>query len=301
MPFAGELAALTTAFLWSFTSLFFTSASRRIGAYWLNKLRIPFAVIFLGTTLFLTTGSLFPENTTARSAFYLVASGIIGLSIGDYFLFSAFVMLGTRLTLLIFSVSPIITAVIAWFILGETIGLRGLAGIAVTLGGVAWVTRERKYSANGEQKGQFSRKTAGVLMALGGAAGQAIGLVLAKAGMEEGLAPLGATFIRMTAAAGAIWIFGLLRGDTGELMEVVKNRRAILLALGGSVCGPFLGVWMSLVSIKYTATGIAAAIMATVPVLVIPLVVIVYNEKVTWRAVMGAVITVGGIFLLLLK
>ena len=138
-------------------------------------------------------------------------------------------------------------------------------------------------------------------MALGGAAGQAIGLVLAKAGMEEGLAPLGATFIRMTAAAGAIWIFGLLRGDTGELMEVVKNRRAILLALGGSVCGPFLGVWMSLVSIKYTATGIAAAIMATVPVLVIPLVVIVYNEKVTWRAVMGAVITVGGIFLLLLK
>src|SRR3972149_7419975 len=110
MPFAGEFAALTTAFLWSFTSLFFTSASRRIGAYWVNKLRIPFAVVFLGITSLIITGTFLPEDLTARSSLLLVASGIIGLSIGDFFLFSAFVMLGTRLTMLVFSVSPIITA-----------------------------------------------------------------------------------------------------------------------------------------------------------------------------------------------
>ncbi len=72
------------------------------------------------------------------------------------------------------------------------------------------------------------------------------------------------------------------------------------LALGGSICGPFLGVWMSLVAVKYTATGIAAAIMATVPILVIPLVIIFYHEKVTLKAVLGAIVAVGGVTLLFL-
>ncbi len=301
MPLLGEFAALTTAFLWSFTSLFFTSASRRIGAYWVNKLRIPFAVVFLGTTLLISTGTLFPDVISSRSAFFLIASGVIGLSIGDFFLFSAFVMLGTRLTMLVFSVSPIITALIAWIFLGETIGIWGLTGIGLTLTGVAWVSLERRVEVGAPTKDDARKKGLGLLMALGGASGQAIGLVLAKAGMSEGVTPLPATFIRMLSAAIAVWLFGLLRRDSRELATVIKNRRAILLALGGSVCGPFLGVWMSLVSIKHTETGIAAAIMATVPVLVIPLVILVYKEKVSARAFIGAVVTVGGIFLLFLK
>jgi drug/metabolite transporter (DMT)-like permease len=301
MPLLGEFAALTTAFLWSFTSLFFTSASRRIGAYWVNKLRIPFAVVFLGTTLLISTGTLFPDVISSRSAFFLIASGVIGLSIGDFFLFSAFVMLGTRLTMLVFSVSPIITALISWIFLGETIGIWGLTGIGLTLTGVAWVSLERRVEVGAATKDDARKKGLGLLMALGGASGQAIGLVLAKAGMSEGVTPLPATFIRMLSAAIAVWLFGLLRRDSRELATVIKNRRAILLALGGSVCGPFLGVWMSLVSIKHTETGIAAAIMATVPVLVIPLVILVYKEKVSARAFIGAVVTVGGIFLLFLK
>jgi len=118
--------------------------------------------------------------------------------------------------------------------------------------------------------------------------------------MGQNIQPLQATFIRMISAAIAIWMFGFLRGDTKEVAEKFSNRRAILLALGGSVCGPFLGVWLSLVSIKYTETGIAAAIMAIVPVMVIPLVVLFYKEKVSWRAVIGAMIAVGGVFLLFL-
>ena len=299
MPYAGELAALTTAVLWSFTSLFFTSAGRRIGSYHLNKFRIPIAAVFLAVTLLLTSGRLLPEGASTGSYYYLISSGIIGLSIGDLCLFSAFVMIGPRLTLLIFAVSPIMAALIAWVMLAERLGLVAIAGIAITVAGIVWVTAERQADRNNRQF--RGRKWQGVVLALCGAAGQAAGLVLAKAGMGETVEPLQATFIRMVAAAAAVWLFGLLKGDNSETLRKIKDRRAMALALGGAVGGPFLGVWLSLIAIKYTETGIAAAIMATVPVLVIPLVIIFYKEKVSIRAFIGAVITAGGVALFFIR
>jgi len=304
MPYPGEFAALATAFLWSFTSIFFTSASRRIGAYHLNKFRIPMAVVFLGALLLITTGRLLPSGISASSYYYLIGSGIIGLVLGDLCLFSAFVVLGTRLTLLIFAVSPIIAALGAWIIIGESLAFQAIVGIIITISGIAWVTSERRFknATSGPNNSSSGRSLGiGILLALGGAAGQAIGLVLAKAGMGQSLDPLPATFIRMISAAAAVWLFGFMKGDTLKTLSYIKNHRAMLLSLGGSICGPFLGVWLSLVAVKNTEAGIAAAIMATVPVLVIPLVIIFYKEKVSPRAILGAVITVGGVVLLFLS
>jgi drug/metabolite transporter (DMT)-like permease len=301
MPFAGELAALTTAVLWSFTSLFFTSASRRIGSYWLNKIRILFAVILLGATLLLTTGRLLPSDISSTSYFYLILSGIIGLSIGDASLFKAYVVIGPRLSLLVFSVSPIITAIFAWIFLGEKLGTLAIFGIIATVSGMAWVTGERTSKSNGSNAHDKKKLKFGILLAIGGAAGQAIGLVLAKAGMGNTISALSATFIRMAAAVVSIWLFSLIRGDLKEAKEKFRDTRALLLALGGSITGPFLGVWMSLVAVKLTHAGVAAAIMATTPVLVIPLVILVYKEKVSWRAFIGAVFAAAGVAILFLQ
>ncbi|SYZ74633.1 conserved membrane hypothetical protein [Candidatus Zixiibacteriota bacterium] len=301
MPFLGELAALSTAVLWSLTSLFFTSASRRIGSYWLNKIRILFAAILLGITLFLTTGHLLPPGITSRSYILLILSGIIGLSMGDACLFQAYVIIGPRLSLLIFTVWPIIAAVTAWIFLGESLGFQAIIGILITVAGMVWVTAERNTNGNQISHSERKRIKLGIILALGGAAGQAIGLVLAKAGMGDTLLPLPATFIRMLAAVVAIWLFGIVRGDLRDFKSKFADKRAVLLAFGGAIVGPFLGVWMSLVAVQHTKTGVAAAIMSTVPVLVIPLVIIFYKEKVSPRAIIGAVITVAGVALLFLR
>lgn len=298
MLYLGEFAALTTAVLWSFTSIFFTSAGKRIGSYHLNKIRIPTAVIFLGIMLLITDGRLIPSGISNNSYYYLILSGVIGLSLGDLCLFSAFVMIGARKTLLIFAVSPIIAAITAWIILGETLGIYAILGIVITISGIAWVITGRD---NENNKGQKQGSQAiGILLAVGAAAGQAIGLVLAKAGMGDTLDPLPATFIRMVAAAAAVWLLGLFRGDNTETFRKLKDSKSVLLMIGGSICGPFLGVWMSLMAVKYTEAGIAAAIMATVPILVIPLVVIFYKEKVPVRATIGAIMAAGGVAILFL-
>jgi len=291
---------LGTAVLWSFTSIFFTLASRLIGSYQLNKLRIPLAAVFLFGMLFITTGNLWPENVNNQAYMYLIISGIVGLSLGDLCLFRAFVIIGTRLTLLIFAISPIIAAVTAWIMLGEQLGIYAILGILITISGIWWVTVERRLD-NNSKSGKFSSNGLGIILAIAAAAGQAIGLVLAKAGMGEGLAPLPATLIRMVAATAAIWLFGFFKGDTIETLGKIKNRKMMFLALGGSICGPFLGVWLSLVAVKHTEAGIAMAIMGTVPVLVIPLVIIFFKEKVSIRALVGAIITAAGVALLFLS
>lgn len=302
MPYLGEIAALTTAFLWSFTSLFFTSAGRRIGSYWVNKFRIPVAIVLLGGTLLIATGRILPAEVTANAYYYLIASGIIGLAVGDTFLFRAFVILGPRLTLLVFTTSPIITAITAWILLGETLSWIAIIGIGVTLAGIAWVTAERQYdqikSSRTNSYADTGSKATGIMLALLGAAGQAIGLVLAKAGMEDGLDPLPATFIRMISAGVVIWAYSFISGDFKEAAKRYRDRKAILLTVGGAICGPFLGVWMSLVAVHHTEAGIAASIIATVPVLVIPLVILFYKEKVSPRAIFGAVLAIAGVVIL---
>ncbi|MCP4704241.1 MAG: DMT family transporter [candidate division Zixibacteria bacterium] len=294
------MAALTTAFLWSFTSIFFTLAGRRIGSYWVNKFRMPLASVFLAITLFITTGQLLPNDVSSYAFIYLTLSGIIGLALGDTCLFRAFVILGTRLTLLVFTVSPIIAALTAWILLGEKLGLMAILGIGITVGGVAWVTAERSQKEEKNNYADQGSKITGILLAVGGAAGQAIGLVLAKSGMSDGIDPLPATFIRMITATAAIWLFSLFKGDIKKTITKLKDSRALWWALGGTICGPFLGVWLSLVAVNNTEAGIAAAIMATAPVLVIPLVIIVYKEKVSIRAFIGAIIAAGGVALLFL-
>jgi len=300
MQFTGELAALATAILWSFTSIFFTLASQRIGSYHLNKVRIPLAVFFLAGMLLLKSGRLLPPDVQNESYYYLIASGIIGLSIGDFFLFSSFVVLGTRLTMLIFASSPILAALMAWMMLGEHLGFLAIFGILLTIGGIIWVVSERQPSTQKNQPKIRKKLFPGVLLALGAGAGQAAGLVLAKAGMEGNLDPLPATFIRMSAAAIAVWMFGFIRNDNLQTLKKLNTRKTWLFTIGGSICGPFLGVWLSLISVKHTEAGIAAAIMATVPVIVIPLVIFVFKEKVSSRAVIGAFITVAGVAILFL-
>jgi len=299
MIYAGELAALLTAFLWSFTTLFFTSAGRLIGSRWVNRIRIPMAVILLGTLYFITSGYFWPSGVNSKSYLYLAASGVIGLTLGDSFLFKALVIMGPRRTLVVFATWPIIASVTAWITLGETLGILALSGIALTIAGVIWVTAERQFET--EEKPKYAESGSirlGIILALLAAAGQAIGLVLAKAGMGENLEPLPATLIRMAAAAVAVWILSLFGRDLKNIATIIKNKKALAFTLGGAICGPFLGVWMSLTAVHHTATGTASAIMSIVPILVIPLVIIFYKEKVSLRAIVGAVIAVAGVIIL---
>ena len=298
MNLIGEIAALGTAVCWSFTSLFFTSAGRRIGSFVMNQIRIPIAVVFLTLSLLATKGAVWPVWVDPTAVGLLCLSGLIGLVLGDSWYFQSLVLLGPRRATLLMSLAPAMTALLAWPILGEGLSLYAIAGVAVTMAGIFWVVLERREMAPG------LRETAlftGVLAGIGGALGQAGGLVIAKLAMQDSVDALSATVIRMDAAFIGVWIIGAVKGTNRQVFRVLKLDIALAATTGGAFCGPFLGVWLSLFAVKHTEAAIAATLMATVPVVVIPLVILFHRERPSARAVLGAIVAVAGVAMLFLR
>lgn len=310
----GEIAALGTALCWAFTGLFFAEASRRVGAWAVNLLRLPLAFVLLSSALLVTGTSLTSLNVS--HATLLAASGVVGLTIGDLALFAAQKRIGARLSALLMALAPIFATAAGLALLGELPGPGALLGIGVTLAGVAWVVLERR---DGEAHPLEHRGA--IALALVAAACQGIGLVLAKMGMAGTVPPLAATWVRMAVATVAIWGLAAATGRVGwgpssgvrgpsapptdRPSEVdarpgirAAARRAAWPVIGGAVSGPFIGVWLSLIAARYTDVGVAATLMATTPVLIIPLVIAVERYRPTWRAVIGTVVTVAGVALL---
>jgi len=79
-----------------------------------------------------------------------------------------------------------------------------------------------------------------------------------------------------------------------QLMAAFKDLPAMRVATLGSVFGPFIGVYLSLLAVQNTSTGVASTIMAIVPVLIIPFSILLFKEKINLREIVGAIIAVTG-------
>ncbi len=291
MAYTGELAALFTAMCWTVTALSFESASRKVGSVSVNFIRLVMALLLLGIFSWLRRGMFLPFDATSYQWFWLILSGLVGFVIGDLFLFKAFTVIGSRLSMLVMTLVPPIAAFTGWLLMGEILTWLNIAGMTLTISGIALVIFH-KHSGKALPADKIPLK--GLLFALGGAAGQAVGLVLSKFGMQD-YDPFSATQIRVM--AGIIG-FAILISFFRRWLAVKKatgTRPAMGLMLLGATFGPFLGVSSSLIAVQNTATGIASTIMAITPILIIPPTMIFFKQSVSWKEVAGAVISVCGV------
>lgn len=295
-PHIGEIASLAVAVFWTVTALAFESASKRVGSLPVNWIRLVLGLVFLSVFTRVQRGLFLPLDASAHAWFWLSLSGFVGFVLGDLFLFRSFVLIGSRVSMLIMALAPPVTAVLGWVFLGERLSPLSLIGMAMTLAGIALVVIDRP---SGDTPMRLAHPVAGVLFALGGAVGQAAGLILSKIGMAD-YSPFGATQIRILAGVIGFSVLLTARGAWGRTFSALKNRKALALTTTGAFFGPFLGVSFSLFAVQHTAAGIAATIMATVPILIIPPAVLFMKEKVTFREAAGAVVAIGGVALLFL-
>jgi drug/metabolite transporter (DMT)-like permease len=293
--FWGELAAMGTAVCWSFTAVFFSYSGRKIGSDVVNRSRLIFALIFLAVMHLLLEGSLFPQDVAPYRWWWLGISGILGLVLGDTFLFRAYVMVGPRLSMLMMSSVPIFGVLFGWLLFGEMITGLEMTGILLAVGGIGWVVTEKQ---NGLTVVENKAYKAGLFFALLGALGQVANLVTARYGLAGGYPTISATMIRLFVAVIVLWAFAALRGQAMHTFRQWRNKEAFPAMLAGSFTGPFLGIWLSLVAVSMTRLGIASTIMALPPVILIPVEYFVLKRPVSNRGIIGTLAAFVGVLLL---
>jgi drug/metabolite transporter (DMT)-like permease len=299
----GQTAAILTAALWTLNSILFTSAGKKIGALSVNAYRIIAAVIFLIITHLILFGSIIP-SASYNQWMWIGLSGVIGLGIGDFGLFASFVIIGPRRSLLIMSLSPLYASIFAYLILNETLTYLTLLGLIVTIIGVILVIIEEEEKSY-EEKLTKNKKIWGIILALIGAIGQGVGAVFAKKGiyLEANLIvnPLSATLIRMIIAAIFIWICVIIAGKLPELKRAIKDRQGIKSTIAGAFLGPFIGVTFSMIAVTFTEIGVAQTLMSLMPVMIIPVIYILYKQKTSIRGIFGAIIAIIGVTILFIS
>ncbi|MCP4446168.1 MAG: DMT family transporter [Myxococcales bacterium] len=191
--------------------------------------------------------------------------------------------------------APLMTALIGYLVLSETLGWTALLGMLLTLAGVAWALPDR----NAAVVGALEHRVLGVCLALVGAFGQGLGLVLSKHGMGT-MDAFEATQIRAIAAFVSWTLIMVLAGRWASVGKTMRDLVTMRLLALGAFTGPVIGVSLSLFAVKYTHAGVTASIMSTTPILLIPVTVIFFRERVGIGSVLGTVLAVGSVVVLFL-
>ena len=306
MQYLGEVISLTVAVSWTVTALFAEIGSKRLGSLQMNVIRMLLSLFMLGATLWYFTGSPYPLYADGKAWFWLSLSGFVGYLLGDYCLFNSYIWIGSRFGQLFMTLAPPTAAIAGWLMLGETLSWNALLGMLVTLTGIGISVLNKGTT----HKLSLKLPLKGVLFGIGAGVGQGVGLVLSKVGMNyyemsipsgeamvSDLMPFASTFIRaVTGAIGFLCVMAMQK-QFHTLATSVRDRKGMNAALWATITGPFIGVSLSLMAVQYTEAGIASTLMALTPVFIIWPSYFFFKQKVTFKEIVGACISVVGVSL----
>lgn len=304
MNYLGEFISIGVAFSWTATALLSEFGSKRLGNLTLNVLRMALALLFSVVLFWLVVGSPFPSIGSIEACGWMLLSGLVGYVIGDFCLFQCYIIIGSRYGQLFMTLAPLAAALMAWVTLGQQMAPMSIVAMFITLIGISISVLGR-----GEHhKVSLKLPLNGVLYAIGAALCQGIGLVLSKIGMDhyepgampDWLIPFSANFLRCVAGIIGFSILLYFREGLKPLSEALHDRKGMTVATATTIFGPFVGVGFSLMAVQYTSAGIASTLMALTPIIIILPSYWLFHQKITWRSVIGAVISVLGVSLFFL-
>ncbi len=315
MTYLGELISLGVALLWTVSALAAEVATKRAGVLVLNVWRMALAFLVSALLFWVTTGQALPVMAGSDAWLWLLLSGFVGYFLGDWCLFNSYIVIGSRLGQLFMTLAPAFTAFFAWVMIGQTLSWNSLTAMLVTLAGIGIAVTDSGGTEDGEPV-----RLKGVLLGIGAALGQGLGLVMSKIGIDHFTSnispgqleefgfvlPFGSNLIRCIAGTVCYLAWYLIRrarrsgSSSPHLMSLVHDRKATVALLITLVSGPFLGVALSLAAVQLTAAGIASTLMAMTPIIILLPSHWLFRQPITLRAILGALISCVGVSLFFL-
>ena len=304
----GELAAFATTITWTIGIFPFTTAAKKLGPNEVNHFRLLLAVILL-TIIVLITYRLSLQDliqlTDSSDWLWFGLSGIVGLTLGDYFGFSSMAILGARRVSIFTTLAPTAVLISGSLIIGEKINLAGITGILISVSGVVMLTLSKNEKLHVEESIHGSYRF-GIFCGLMSAICQGLGVVLANKGfLESGNvepAPLHATWIRMLTGTAVLFLFTTLRGRLPAMSRpVFRNKEnGVPYMIIGTIFGPVVGVSLSMyaISLLKDQPSVGQTIFSLMPIFALPIAAIFLKEKITLRSIVAVLIAVAGVIIL---
>lgn len=309
MEYSGILFALLATLSWSFCIFPFTQAARRLGSNSLNHFRLLLATIIIGLLSLLISPQQFVElfsRPYQQAWFWLGISGILGLTIGDYFGFGMYAILGPRLGSVLTTFAPAAALILGTFLLDEHISILGIIGMLITILGVIAISlgKSERVLIPDHGHGSISK---GVVFGILAAACQGAGLVLAKKGMlsetemQLSIHPIHATFIRLLIGTSSLYALSFFQGKIKEVFKPIKSNKdeGIKYAVYGTFFGPALGVTLALYAVSFIDASVAQTIFSLVPVGAIVLAFILHRERINSKSLIGVFVAILGVIILI--
>lgn len=293
--------------------MFAEVASKRMGSLPFNVVRMLLSLIMLAGVMWWFTGAPYPVGADGETWLWLSLSGLVGYVLGDFCLFNSYILIGSRYGQLLMTLAPPVAALFGWMLLDQSMTWTALLGMAVTTLGIATAIYRPQKAAVSPATGNWGK---GILFGIGAGIGQGAGLVLSAKGLmhyetmhqladmtyQHGgtsalVLPFASTAIRAVTGLIGFSTWTLAIGQAPRLRQAFTDGRAMLFALAATITGPFIGVSLSLMATLYTSIGIAQTIMAMTPVLIIWPTYLFFHQRIHWREVVGAIVSVCGVAL----
>lgn len=281
----GEGLALAAAFGWVGSSVFLERASKETGTLAVNLIRLIVAMFFLGIITYLKRGLVLPLDVTKESFKFLSISGLFGLFLGDFFLYKSYIKIGPRITLLVMTFTPIAVSILSFFILGEKMEGFKILGVVLTIIGITVVILRKKNDK------EFSK--VGFGYALLAMLGESLGIIFTRLGSID-YDSFATIQVRTIPAILAFIIYISLKKEWSYIKEGVINKKGMIYIVLGTVVAT-LGVTALVEAMKYANVGIVSTLAATSPILIIPISIIFFKEKVSILEGIGALVSFAGI------
>ena len=289
MTDSSALFALAASFSWVLSQLYGHKPALYFGSLQFNRIRMVVASLLLLIMIWLT-GKGWQVSFDAWG--WIIVSGIVGIGLGDYFLFIAMERLGPRRTGILFAINAPIAAFLAWLFLSEALTLKIIFAIIIGFIGIVLAVIYGSPKSNiHDWEVTKPPLWIGVGAGLLAAFGQAVGVLCLRPVMEQGADPLQSSLIRVVAAGLFLWTILLFENKKKQLWKIPP-----LSVSWHVIANGFFGLSFGLVLfLKALETGQVAKVsmlVAISPVLMLPFIWFQTKKIPTLGAWLGAILVV---------
>ncbi len=295
--YIGEVAAIGAAIVWACATWIYGQFGHRFSAMQLNIIKG-----FVASVMMLIVMPLIPmpEFELSANHFWILAiSGIIGIAIGDSAYFAALKRIGANKTLLLESLAPPLSGVLALMFLGAALTLQSWLGVVITTLAVTFVVFQPSNSVSDDSTNQA--QWIGIGYGLVASVCQASGVVISHYALVSGdIPPILGALIRLTIGVLAVMMiipfverkpYSSIKRDLWDMTKLDK-----LWLLSAIFVGTFLALWLQQIALKNANPAIAQTLIATSPVFIL-VIYALKGEKVSKQSLIGTLAAVGGISL----